>query len=168
MTTPFEIIQKDGIHAIKCKKSAVAVILYTLDTEDLLDQIGVVTEQNPHYPGGIYSSVVLGGIESDDSSLLSRAKAEVLEESGYDVNEAERWNYMGELFTSKLLPEPIYCYSANITGLDAKSPKGDGSLSEKNIKFELLPINRVQEIKDSILQACFFKLFSKLYNNQLA
>jgi 8-oxo-dGTP pyrophosphatase MutT (NUDIX family) len=167
MTQPFEIINKDSIYAVKCKKSAIAVIIYTLDENQLLDQIGIVTEINPHFPDGTYSSIVMGGVETDDVSLLSRAKIETLEETGYDVKENERWDYMGEIYTSKILPEPVYCYSLDVTKLETGKARGDGSKAEKNIKFELVPINMIQDMKDTILQSCFFKLFSKLYNNEL-
>lgn len=163
-----QIINKDGFNAVKCNKTAVAVILYTLDESGLLDQIGIVTEKNPHFKSGSYSSIVMGGVEPDDVSLLSRAKIETIEESGYDVVENVRWNYLGELFTSKILPEPIYCYSANVTGLDATAPKGDGSEHETAIQFELVDLDKVKDINDSIVQSCFFKLFSKLYNKEFA
>ena len=164
---PFEITSKAGVYAIKCKKSAVAVILYTLDKNDLLDQIGIVTEKNPNFPSGSYSGLVMGGVENGDSSLLTRAKIETTEESGYDIDENERWEYLGELFTSKLFPDPIYCYSVNATGLVPTLPRGDGSEQESTIEFNLVPLNKVQDITDSIVQSCFFKLFSKLYKHVL-
>jgi len=165
---PFEIVSKNGFAAIKNENSAVAVLLYTLDDNDLLDKIGVVIEKNPHFSEGSYTSLIMGTVESDDPSLLSRAKAEALEEAGYEVKDNDRWDFMGEIFTSKLFPESVYCYCADITGLKSSLPKGDGSKQEDGIDFVLLPLNRAKEVPDSILQACFFKLFSKLYKNQLA
>ena len=161
-----EIVNKDGVEAIKNKKTAVAVILYTLDESELLDKIGVVTEKNPHFPDGTYTGLVMGGIEIDDKSLLSRAKAEAKEEAGYEI-ENERWNFLGEIYASKLIPDPVYCYSADITGLEGSKPKGDGSEIEKGISFQLIPLSSVQSIPDSLLQTCFFKLFSKLYKNHI-
>lgn len=164
---PFEIVNKDGFHAIKNENSTVAVLLYTLDDNDLLDKVGVVIEKNPHFSEGSYTGIILGTVESDDPSLLSRAKAEAREESGYEVSESSRWDFLGEIYTSKLFPQSIYCYCADVTGLKASAPEGDGSDQEKGINFVMLPLNRAQQIPDSILQTCFFKLFSKLYKNQL-
>jgi 8-oxo-dGTP pyrophosphatase MutT (NUDIX family) len=165
---PFEIVSKDGFHAIKNENSSVAVLLYTLDENDLLDKVGVVIEKNPHFPEGAYTGLILGTVESEDPSLLSRAKAEAMEEGGYDIKDSTRWDFLGEIYTSKLFPESIYCYCADITGLKSSPPKGDGSKYEEGIEFALLPLNRARMIPDSILQTCFFKLFSKLYKNQLA
>jgi 8-oxo-dGTP pyrophosphatase MutT (NUDIX family) len=165
---PFEIVTKDGFHAIKNKNSSVAVLLYTLDENELLDKIGVIIEKNPHFPEGSYTGMVMGTVESDDPSLLSRAKQEVLEEAGFEVSDKTRWDFLGEIYTSKIFPESIYCYCVDITGLSGSTPKGDGSSAEQGIQFVLLPLNKATKIPDSILQSSFFKLFSKLYKNQLA
>lgn len=164
---PFDVVTKDGFHAIKNKNSVVAVLLYTLDENELLDKIGVVIEKNPHFPEGTYTGMIMGNVESDDPSLLSRAKQEALEEAGYDVSDKTRWDFLGEIYTSKLFPESIYCYAADITGLEGSKPKGDGSRNEEGIKFSLLSLNKARKVPDSILQSCFFRLFSKLYKNQL-
>ena len=164
---PFEIITKDGFPAITHENSTVAVLLYTLDENELLDRVGVVTEKNPHFADGTYTGIILGTVESQDPSMLARAKQEALEEAGYEVAESDRWDFLGEIYTSKLFPDSIYCYCADITSLKPSAPKGDGSPQEKGISFSLIPLNRVQKIPDSIFQSCFFKLFSKLYKNQL-
>lgn len=164
--SPFEIVVKDGYHAVKAENSSVAVLLYTRDSQGLLDKVGIVTENNPHFPEKTYSGLVTGTVEKDDPSLLSRAKQEAKEESGHDI-ENDRWDFLGEIYTSKIFPESIYCYSADITDLKGEIPKGDGSSNEKGIKFALVPLSKVEKIPDSVLQSCFFKLFSKLYKNQL-
>ena len=165
--SPFEIISKDGIHAILSKNSSVAVMLYTLDDDGLLDKIGVVTEKNPHFTDKVYTGPILGTVESDDPSLLSRAKQEAIEEAGY-VIESDRWDFLGEIYTSKLFPESVYCYCADITGLEFNKPEGDGSSQEKGIQFSLIPLNRAKKIPDSIFQSCFFNLFSMLHKTELA
>ena len=164
---PFEIISKDDFYAIKNSHSVVAVVVYTLDEEGLLDKIGVVTEDNPHFQSGTYTGLVMGKIEEEDSSLLQRAKIETREESGYDVNDPERWNFLGEIYTSKIFPDPIYCYSVNVTGVNQGEIRGDGSVEESTIKFELIGLNEAKKVNDSILQTCFFKLFTDLYTQEL-
>lgn len=164
---PFDIVSKDGFHAIKTKKSSVAVLLYTLDENELLDKIGIVTEKNPYFTEGSYTGLILGTVENEDPSLLYRAKQEALEEGGYDISEKSRWDFIGELYTSKIFPTSICCYCADITGLKGEKPKGDGSSAEEGIQFNLVSLNKAQKISDSILQTCLFKLFTKLYKNQI-
>jgi 8-oxo-dGTP pyrophosphatase MutT (NUDIX family) len=164
--SPFEVVIKDGYHAIRSENSSVAVLLYTRDEQGILDKVGIIVENNPHFPEKSYTGLIMGTVESEDPSLLARAKQEAKEEGGYEV-ENDRWDFLGEIYTSKLFPESIYCYSADITGLSGEKPMGDGSVHEKGIKFSLVPLSKVEKIPDSILQSCFFKLFSKLYKNQL-
>jgi len=163
---PFEIIEKDEYYAIKNSHSVVAVIIYTLDDEGLLDKIGVVTEDNPHFQSGTYTNLVMGKVENEDRSLLQRAKIETREESGYNVIESERWDFIGELYTSKIFTDPIYCYSADVTGLEQGKVEGDGSEHETALKFKLITLNEAKKINDSILQSCFFKLFTNLYKEE--
>ena len=167
MKEPFEIIDKDEIYAIRNSHSVVAVVVYTVDDQEMLDKIGVVTESNPHFQSGNYTGLVMGKVEEQDSSLLQRAKIETREESGYDVKESERWNFLGEIYTSKIFPEPIYCYSVDVTGLDQGPILGDGSEAESDIQFNLLPLSEVTKINDSILQTCFFKLFTNLHRQEI-
>lgn len=164
---PFDIISKDDYYAIRNNSSVVAVILYTLDENSLLDGIGVVKENNPHFQSGAYTGLVMGKVENEDPSLLFRAKREVLEETGYDVKEDDRWSFLGEMYTSKIFPEPIYCYSVDITDLKNEKIKGDGSEHESSIIFQLLSLREAKMVNDSILLSCIFKLFLKLYKTEL-
>jgi 8-oxo-dGTP pyrophosphatase MutT (NUDIX family) len=154
-------------NSISLQDSGVAVILYSLDAEGLLEKIGVVTEKNDKFPGGVYRSIVTGAIEEDDESLLQRAVAEVFEETGYQVDETARWKFLGEMYTSKFFSNPLYCYSLDVTSSRNTPPKGDGSESERGIEFEMLSLDQVKRIPDALLQAMFMKLFVELYKNYL-
>lgn len=157
--------EKDGIHAIHCKQ-AVAVLAYTLLDNGEIDKVGIVTENNPHFAGGKYSGTIMGRIETEDSSLISRAQAELKEEAGVVQPNHEKWMYLGELVTSKLIPDPIYCFACDITGQTLETPMGDGSVGEIGIEFELRDINKALKVNDSVLHFCFFTLFRELYKEQ--
>ena len=167
MQEAFELVNVDGTYAVLNKHSVVSVLVYSLDENGILEKIGAVTEPNPHFPEGIYTGPVMGKVESEDKSLLERAKQETKEESGYDIPDSSKWFFLGELITSKLLPGPVYCYAVDVTGIEQGEITGDGSEQESNLKFEMLDLNKASEINDSILQTCFFKLFNKLYKKDL-
>lgn len=152
---------------ISLQDSGVAVILYSLDAEGLLEKIGIVTEKDDKFPGGIYRSIVTGSIEEDDESMLDRAVAEVFEETGYNAGRNANWKFLGEMYTSKFFSNPLYCYSLDVTSLTNTPPKGDGSQSEKGIEFEMMKLDQVKRIPDALLQAMFMKLFVELYKNYL-
>lgn len=168
MSYPFDIVDIDGFYAIKNQHSVVAVIVYSLDEQGVLEKIGVVEEKNPHFQDGKYKGPVMGGVEIEDKSLLHRAKLETLQEAGYDVQEPERWSFIGELHNSKIFPEPIYCYSVDVTGIKGETPKGDGSEQEAEISFEMIPLSEAFQINDAVLQTCFFKLVMKLNKQEIS
>ena len=161
-----EILSKEGFEAVKFKNSGVAVLLYSLDENDILDKIGVVTEKNPFMDDNSYTGILMGTVEAKDNSLLTRSKIEALEESGYDIQEAKRWLYLGEMYTSKKCIKPIYCYAADVTGLTKTTPEGDGSKQEKGIKFELLSLDKAIAIPDALLQSCIFSLYLKTHKSE--
>ena len=161
--TPFYLETKDDIYAIKNNHPGVVAISYTIDENGAIDTIGVVTEENPHFPNGTYTGLVMGTIEKTDSSLLQRVQDELKEEAGYDITDIDKWSYLGELYTSKLFVSPLYCYAVDVTGAHHSIPKGDGSEQEKTLKFKMINLSEINNIQDSILQSCFFKLFSSLH-----
>jgi 8-oxo-dGTP pyrophosphatase MutT (NUDIX family) len=167
MEKPFEIIESDGFYCVKCKKSSVAVITYRLGEDGLLEGVGLVTEKNPFFRDSVYKGLVMGGVEREDKSLLMRAKQETMEEAGYEVNDDLRWKYIGEMNTGKVVQNPVYCFSVDLTGLDGSAPRGDGTENEKGISFEFIPLNQAFNIPDSLYQACLFKLFANLYKTDI-
>ena len=111
MEQQFRVEVKDDVHGVKKQKSVVAVIVYTLDDDGLLDRVGIVTEKNPFFSSGTVQCLVMGTVENNDSSLMSRAKQETLEESGYDVKDSSLWSFIGEIYPIKYFIDPVYCYS---------------------------------------------------------
>jgi 8-oxo-dGTP pyrophosphatase MutT (NUDIX family) len=167
MIPSLEVVSLDGYQAVKTNNSAVAVVVYELDENGLLDKVGLITEKNPHFKNGTFSSLVMGKVESEDTSLFHRARIETLEEAGYEVEDPERWSFLGELYTSKIIVEPLYCYAVDITGISQGKINGDGSDQEKSLQFELVALSKIQEVNDSVFLSCVFKLFTNLYKNDL-
>lgn len=162
MEAPFKIESREGHYVLRHNHLSVVIIPYTVDNKDLLDEIGVVTEKHPYMIGGYYTGAATGTVEDDDETLLNRAQQELTEETGYEIPDDEKWIYLGE-FSSKITASPVYGFAVDVTGQTRKTPETDGSIQEKGIKFEMLPINKLIDISDTLLQACFFKLFSKKY-----
>ena len=159
------VIETEGVFALRCNQ-AVAVLPYTLLLNGEIDKIGIVTEKNPHFPGRKHTGIVMGTLEGEDTSLLQRAKAELSEEAGIQAEENDRWSYIGELITSKMIPEPIYCFAVNVTDLPLTKPNGDGSKGEEGITFKLQELNSALKVNDAALHFCFFTLFREIYKDQ--
>jgi hypothetical protein len=106
---------------------------------------------------------VTGKIEKTDRTLISRAKAELTEESGYSVEDPKKWMYLGEFNRGKIFNTPIYCFAVDVTGLERSKPRGDGSKGEEDIRFEMKDLAEALEIRDVLIHACFFNLFRNLF-----
>lgn len=157
----------DGIKAVRFSKACVAVIAYTLDENGVINEIGIVKEKNPHFEQGFSQNVIMGTVESDDTSLLQRAMIELKEEGGAEVLDSLKWSFLGELYTSKISPDLIYMFAVNLTGTSLEKPKGDPGTSEKILSFTMTPVQQALDSSDSITMSIFFKLFMQIYQKEI-
>ena len=156
--TPLSIVNKNGIYAVDSQTSLIAVMLYTVDENNLLDTIGILKEENSHFHNNEFNTIIIDSVDSSDKALLSKAKLKVSDETGLDIIDNSKWIYLGEVHSSKLFTTSIYCFGANVTGLN---------LSKTDTKITFEPLNKIQSIPDAILHSCFLKLFTKLHKNEL-
>lgn len=156
----------EGYKAVKFENPAVAVITYTLDN-DVITHIGIVKEKNPHFAEGYSENLIMGGVEQNDTSLLQRAMIEMKEEAGIEVTDSLKWSYLGETYSTKLSPDPIYMFAVNVSDQKLSKPKGEEGSNEKIISFVLKPVDEAMLSNDSLLQTAFFKLFMKIYQKQI-
>lgn len=140
----------------------VIIMPYTLDNEGNPDKIGILNEISNHRPGGISNTLITGSQDISDSNVLNTAIRELEEESGFKVTDIKRWNFLGTIFTSKLVVNPNPCFSVNITSLAAEEKKTDGSDDEKNSKFILVSIEEALNIDDALVSTLFIKTFKNL------
>jgi len=162
-----EIIEKDGIKAIKFNSAAIAVLPYTVDQNGVLREIGIVKEKNPHFPLGYSENIIMGTVENSDTSLLKRAMIELNEEGGLDVGEdkVERWSFLGDINTTKISPDPIYVFAVNVSSITPQAQTQDKD--EELYSFSLKPVKDALEFGDTLLVSSFFKLFLQIYNKDL-
>ena len=78
------IDQKDGIFAVKSKKSVIAILGYTLE-RGTLEDLYLISKKNSHFEDGIYTGIILEFLEDVDRSLLHKSKNIVLEKTGYII-----------------------------------------------------------------------------------
>jgi len=156
-----EVREIEGYKAVRSANANIAVITYTL-SNDIISEIGIVREKNPHFSAGFCENLISGIVTDDDASLLERAMTELKTVTGLAVKDSLKWCYLGEIYHSKISPDPIYIFSVNVTGCKLQKLTSDTVLS-----FTLVPVNDALKIQDSILQTSFFKLFMKLYQKEI-
>jgi 8-oxo-dGTP pyrophosphatase MutT (NUDIX family) len=132
---------------------------FVRDEQGLPLAIGVIKEPNPFREGGNAISLITGTTEDEDPDFYSTAVRELEEESGYKVDDASRWYYLGNVYSSKLVDHEQPCFAVDVTGITRGQATGDGSEDEAKQEFVMIPANDVVKVKDVFIPGLFLKLF---------
>jgi hypothetical protein len=159
-----ENLEIDGNLYIRQINPSVVIMPYTLNSDGTPDQIGIINEISNQKPDGIIKTLITGSPDDNDENIFQTAVRELREESGFDVSDLKRWNFLGSLYTSKLVLNTNPCFSVNVTSLVASDRSTDGSKSEKDSKFELVDVQEALNIEDSLISTLFIKTFKNLFN----
>lgn len=161
-----ESVEIDGKIFIRQINPGVIIMPYTLDKDGYPSQIGVLSEILDQRPGGISKTLITGSQDEEDENIFQTAVRELKEESGFLVEDLKRWDFLGTLYTSKLVLNSNPCFGVNITGLVSEEKTTDGSSSEKDSKFELVSVDEALELEDSLVSTLFIKTFKDLFNKK--
>lgn len=154
-----DVIERGNRIGIQQKNPSVMILPYTTDESGNPKSLGLISEPNPLRDGGISLTIITGSPNIDDVDILETAKRELREESGYDVNDIERWDYLGNIKTSKIVINGNPAFGVDITGLERGEKTGDGSKSEDNSKFSLVGLNDAINLDDALVSCLFLKIF---------
>lgn len=158
-----ESVELDGKIFIRQINPGVIIMPYTLDEEKNPEFIGVISEILNQRPGGISMTLITGSPDDEDANIFQTAIRELKEESGFLVEDIKRWNFLGTLYTSKMILNSNPCFSVNITGLVAEEKTTDGSQSEEDSKFELISVEEALDLEDSLVSTLFIKTFKNVF-----
>ncbi len=162
-----ESVELDGRLFIRQINPGVIIMPYTLDSEKNPDQIGIISEILDQRPGGISMTLITGTPDDEDANIFQTAIRELKEESGFLVEDIKRWNFLGTLYTSKMVLNSNPCFSVNITGLVAEEKTTDGSQSEEDSKFELISVEEALDLDDSLVSTLFIKTFKNVFAKKI-
>jgi 8-oxo-dGTP pyrophosphatase MutT (NUDIX family) len=158
-TDSFNLLEREGAVGIKPTFMNVVVMPFTCDDDKLPLLIGVIEEKNPFRSGGVNVSLVTGTSDEDDPDLLSTAKRELHEETGLNVEDTDRWYYLGTSTSSKFVDHEQPCFAVDVTGIEKETPETDGSEGERKMRFKFIPANDVVKAQDIFIPGLFLKLF---------
>lgn len=161
-----EILDIDGHLFIKQVNPGVIIMPYTITSSGFPDKIGIISEVLDQRPGGMSKTLITGSQDEEDSNIFQTAVRELKEESGFLVEDLKRWEFLGSLYTSKMVVSSNPCFSVDITGLVAGEKTTDGSESEKNTKFELVSVEEALNLEDSLVSTLFIKTFKDIFNQK--
>jgi 8-oxo-dGTP pyrophosphatase MutT (NUDIX family) len=155
----FDVVDNGEYTGIRTKNDSVLILPFVSDDQGLPLMVGVLNERNTFRSGGYSISVISGTPEDEDPNTLAAAQRELLEETGFDVTEEERWYFIGTLTGSKFVDSIHPCFAVDISGITPSEPKTDGSEQEKLSKFTLIPANEVISIEDPFVSSLFLRIF---------
>lgn len=155
----FKVEERDGMTGMIPLFTNVVIMPFLSDDQGLPLSIGVILEPNPFRDGGMTMCLITGSSDEDDPDLLSTAKRELKEESGFDVPDNARWYYLGSVTSSKFVDHEQACFAVDVTGLEKGKPETDGSEKEQNMEFKFISANDVVKAKDVFIPGLFLKLF---------
>jgi 8-oxo-dGTP pyrophosphatase MutT (NUDIX family) len=167
----FDVVKEGEYSGIRTKDDSVLILPFISDDRGFPLMLGVLNEKNSFRNGGYSISVISGRPEDEDPNTLATAQRELLEETGFDVAEDERWYFIGTLTGTKFVDSIHPCYAVDITDLTQGEVKTDGSEQEKLSTFKLIPTNEIISVEDPFISALFLRIFKyvvgiDLYNRE--
>jgi 8-oxo-dGTP pyrophosphatase MutT (NUDIX family) len=167
----FDVVKEGEYSGIRTKDDSVLILPFISDDRGFPLMLGVLNEKNSFRNGGYSISVISGRPEDEDPNTLATAQRELLEETGFDVTEDERWYFIGTLTGTKFVDSIHPCYAVDITDLTQGEVKTDGSEQEKLSTFKLIPTNEIISVEDPFISALFLRIFKyvvgiDLYNRE--
>jgi 8-oxo-dGTP pyrophosphatase MutT (NUDIX family) len=161
-----EVVDIDGRLFMRQINPSVIIMPYTIDDNGFPDKIGIIHEILDQRPGGMSKTLITGTPDNEDSNIFETAVRELEEESGFEVKDLKRWDFLGSLYTSKMVINSNPCFSVNITGLVSGERKTDGSKSERDSKFELVNVDEALNLDDSLISTLFIKTFKDIFTQK--
>lgn len=158
-TQGLNVVEREGRIGIVPNFMNVVIMPFTSDENGLPLSVGIIKEKNPFRDGGISISLITGSTEEEDPDLLTTAKRELKEESGFDVDDNARWYYLGSVTSSKFVDHEQPCFAVDVTDIVKGEATTDGSEDEKEMEFKFIPANDVVKAKDIFIPGLFLKLF---------
>lgn len=166
-TEYFDVIEIDGMVGIEPGELCVVIMPFEKDQRGLPKTLGVLKEYNPMRDGNYSITLITGRAEGEDPDVLATAIRELKEESGYDVQDPDKWYYLGVMTTSKLVSQEHPCFAVDVTGLNKAEKEGDGTESEDKSEYLQMSIKEALNTNDSYVPTLFLKIFRYIFGFDL-
>jgi len=161
-----KIIKIEDFYYIIDKKDKLCVLPYTISSNGLLDKVGVIKDWN-YIEEEEVLTLLNGYILDDDSTDLVAANRQVFEVLGLNITDADRWMYLGSLYSNMTSDSPIKVYCVDISDIQVKSDESvEDSTTRKN--FMMLDASKVLQTDDMLFLASYLRLFNYFYVKSLS
>lgn len=162
----FDVVKKDDKIGIEPQVLSIAILPFTRDEKGLPKELGVLKEYN-HMQSRVVVTVITGKAEGEDPDILTAAQRKMFEVSKMDIQEPERWYYLGVMTTHKMINQEIPCWAVDITDVQApeidKNPDPDDEVDEKAPEFIIMGVNKALDSSDCFIPTIFMKIFKYIF-----
>jgi hypothetical protein len=158
-----KVIERDDHYYVQSKFDRVCIVPYTVSSDGLLSDIGVVETWNEEEKQKSLT-LVTGYLNQDDETNLVGANRVLYEITRNNLTDASKWMYLGSVYNSLTSDSPIKIYAVNVSDLDIKEEVQNPDL-KKN--FKLMESSRVVQSDDLLFLGAFTRLFNFFYTNSL-
>ena len=162
-STYFDVVDIEGQIGVCSKTMTIAVLPYTTDEHGMVAEIGLLSEPNYFRPELLSDTLITGTVDYEDDSLLLAAMRELMEEGGFNVEDQDRWLFLGTLYIYKDSDKMIPVFAVNVTDIKQEEAEGDGSEKEKNAKLNMVDVREGIACDESLVLSAFLRLFNYMY-----
>lgn len=162
-TKNFNVVEKDGFIGIRPHSLSVKVFPYITGNSGLPEEVVLIKEPHPFRKGGEQIAIVSGSAEGEDPDLLATAQRELLEETGFEVTDPNRWTYLGTVNSAKSVDSEDPAFAVDVTGIERQEAKGDGSKAEAQMETVIMPIKKALDLPDMYIPALFIRVFKYVF-----
>ena len=159
------VMESEGHFYLVDKRDKICVLPYSIDTKGLLDKIGVMEDWNSTERSKVIT-ILNDYVNIDDDTDLLAANRILFDITGVNVIEADRWMFLGAIYSSMASESELQIYAVNITDIGIKD---DENVEEekKAKRFKMLDSSRVLQSDDMTFLASYLRLFEYFYVNSL-
>lgn len=158
-----KVIERDDHYYVQSKFDRVCIVPYSVSSDGLLSDIGVVETWNDEEKQKSLT-LVTGYLNQDDETNLVGANRVLYEVTGNNLTDASKWMFLGSVYNSLTSDSPIRIYAVNVTGMDIKEETQKPELQRK---FKLMESSKVVQTDDLLFLGAFTRLFNFFYTNSL-
>jgi hypothetical protein len=160
-----DVIEIDKHYYLVDKKDKICVLPYILSTNGLLDKIGVIRDWNYVEEELVYT-LLNDYLNEDDSTDLVAANRILFEVIGTNVDAADLWMYLGDLYSNMTSDSPLKIYAVDISNVEIKADEIVEE-EEQRKKFKFFDSSKVIQTDDVLFLAAYLRLFNYFYVNSL-
>ncbi len=160
-----DVIEIDGHYYLLNKKDLICVLPYTISSSGLLDKIGVTKDWNIIEEELVYT-LINDYISSDDETDIVSANRILYELIGTNIQDANLWMYLGNLYSNMTSDSPIKIYAVDVTNIEIKTDESVEDKEERK-RFKLLDSSKVIQSDDMLFLAAYLRLFQFFYVQSL-